>query len=137
MSRLLQENLVPYELPGNRLSRHSYDHLLLPWNCSPPVDGFLESGFTRLEWDRDGKLSNPDHFFLGDEVVTIEKLQKRLSTSSMVTRWREAHPQLAGTEEDVVVTMARDMRETVGGEELVIGRSCVLLLFKKTGEWMV
>ena len=52
----------------------------------------------------------------------------------MVTRWREAHPQLAGTEEDVVVTMARDMREAVGGEEFVIGRSCVLLLFKKTGE---
>ena len=52
----------------------------------------------------------------------------------MVTRWREAHPQLAGTENDVVVKMAREMREFLGGEELVIGRSCVLLLFKKTGE---
>lgn len=132
MFRLERGNLAPYELPGNRLSRDSYDHLLLPWSCNPPVDGFLESGFTRLEWDRDGKLSDPVHFFLGDEVVTIERLQKILGTSSMVTRWREAHPQLAGTEQDVVVDLAREMKEVLGGEELVIGQSCVLLLFKRT-----
>ncbi|CAD6573198.1 MAG: hypothetical protein ASARMPRED_005930 [Alectoria sarmentosa] len=118
--RLNRENIAPYELPGNRLSRDSYDHLLLPWNCNPPVDGFLESGFTRLEWDRDGKLSDPDHFFLGDQVVTIDMMQKRLSTASMVTRWRESHPQLAGTEQDIVVKMAREMREVVGGEELTV-----------------
>ncbi|CAD6572751.1 MAG: hypothetical protein ASARMPREDX12_005429 [Alectoria sarmentosa] len=115
--RLNRENIAPYELPGNRLSRDSYDHLLLPWNCNPPVDGFLESEFTRLEWDRDGKLSDPDHFFLGDQVVTIDMMQKRLSTASMVTRWRESHPQQAGTEQDIVVKMAREMREVVGGEE--------------------
>lgn len=132
MFRLERGNLAPYELPGNRLSRDSYDHLLLPWSCNPPVDGFLESGFTRLEWDRDGKLSDPVHFFLGDEVVTIERMQKILGTSSMVTRWREAHPQLAGTEQDVVVDLAREMKEVLGGEELVIGQSCVLLLFKRT-----
>lgn len=133
MFRLERENLAPYELPGNRLSRDSYDHLLLPWDCSPPVDSFLESGFTRLEWDRDGKLSNSEHFFLGDQAVTIERMQERLGTASMVTRWREAHPQLAGTEQDVVMKMGREMREIMGEEELIIGQSCVLLLFKKTG----
>ena len=133
-SRFWRENLAQYELPGNRLARTAYDHLLLPWNCSPPVDGFLEIGFTRLEWDRDGKLSDTEHFFLGDQAVTIEKMQKLLSTASMVTRWREAHPELAGTENDVLVKMAREMREVLGEEELIIGSSCVLLLFKKTGE---
>ena len=134
MFRLEHENLGPYELPGNRLSRDLYDDLLLPWNCNPPVDGFSKSEFTRLEWDRDGKLSDPEHFFLGDKVTTIEKMQKQLGTSSLVTRWREAHPQLAGTEQDVVVKMAREMREVMGGEELVYGSSCALLLFKKAIE---
>lgn len=133
MLRLGRENIAPYELPGNRVARDSYDDLLLPWNCNPPVDGFLESGFTRLEWDRDGKLSNPEHFFLGDEIVTIERMKERLGTSSMVTRWREAHPQLAGTEKDVVIKVAREMREVLEGDEFVVGRSCVLLLLKKTG----
>ena len=132
MLRLEREILAPYELPGNRLARESYDHLLLPWNCSPPIDGFQESGFERLEWDRDGRLSDPEHFFLGDNVFTLERMQKRLTTASTVTRWREAHPHLAGTEQDVVVKMAREMREILGGEKVIIGQSCVLLLFKKT-----
>ena len=131
-SSLKQENLGPYELPGNQLTRDSYENLVLPWNCSPPVGAFPESGFTRLEWDRNGKLSGPEHFFLGDQILTIETMEKRLGTASMVTRWREAHPGLAGTEEDVLAKMAREMRELLGGkEELVIGQSCVLLLFKK------
>lgn len=142
MDRLWREHIAPYELAGNRLSRESYDQLLLPWNCSPPVDGFLESGFTRIEWDRDGKLSGPDHFFTGDKVVTIERMEEQLSTASMVTRWIEAHPQLAGTEHDVVKKMSRELRklmerEGLGGEELIIGSSFVLLLFKTTGEQML
>ena len=59
-------------------------------------------------------------------------MQERLSTASMVTRWRESHPQLAGTEQDIAVKMAKEMREVLGGEELVIGQSCVLLLFKRS-----
>ena len=132
IARLERENIAPYELPGNRLARESYEDLILPWHCNPPVDGFLETDFTRLEWDRDGKLSDSEHFFLGDEIATIETLKARLSTASMVTRWRKEHPQLAGTEQDIVAKMVKEMREVIGGEELVFGRSCVLLLFKKT-----
>ena len=131
-SRFKGEILAPYELPGNRLAHDMYDHLLLPWHCSPPIDGLLESGFTRLEWDRDGKLSDSEHFFLGDLTITIEKMQKMMSTGSMVTRWREAHPQLVGTEQDVVAKMAKETRDLLGEGEVVIGSSCVLLLFKKT-----
>lgn len=130
--RLKGSNLVPFELAGNRLSSDWYENLLLPWNCSPPVHDFLETGFQRLEWDRDGKLSSPDHFFLGEETVSIEAAKKRLGTASAVTRWREAHPQLAGREQDVVEKMAREMRELLGEDEIVFGRSCVLLLFKKS-----
>ena len=94
---------------------------------------FLEAGFQRLEWDRDGKLSNPDHFFLGEETVSIEAAKKRLGTASSVTRWREAHPELVGTEQDVVEKMTRGVQELLGEDEIVFGRSCVLLLFKKSG----
>ena len=131
-SRFEGEILAPYELPGNRLAHDMYDHLLLPWNRSPPIDERLDSGFTRLYWDRDGKLSDYEHFFLGVLSITIEKMQKMMSTGSMVTRWREAHPQLVGTEQDVVAKMAKEMRDLLGEGEVVIGSSCVLLLFKKT-----
>ena len=131
MFRLEREQLAPFELPGNRLTRDGYDNLPLPWNVNPPIKAFPKKGFTRLDWDRDGKLSDPDHFFLGDDRVTVTDVQKRLSTSSMVIRWREAHPQLAGTEQDVVKVIAREMRETLGREDLVIGSSCHLLLFKR------
>ena len=50
----------------------------------------------------------------------------------MVTRWREAHPQLVGTEQDVVAKMAKEMKDLLGEGEVVIGSSCALLLFKKT-----
>ena len=132
MSRLKRDNIDSYELPGNQLARDSYDHLLLPWNCSPPISGFSESGYTRLGWDRDGKLSDSEHFFLGDETVTLEDVESRFGTASMVTRWREKHPHLVGTEQDVVAKIVREMREVLEGDEWVIGRSCVLLLFKRT-----
>lgn len=129
--RLEREHLAPYELPGNRIARGGYDDLPLPWTVDPPVEGFPPPGFTRLDWDRDGVLSDPDHFFLGDRHVTIDQMQARLSTASMVTRWREAHPDKAGTEEDVVAVMVRDMRPILGREDLIIGSSCHLLLFKR------
>lgn len=131
MLRLEREHLAPYELPGNRLTREGYANLLLPWTCDPAVEGFSQAGFTRLEWDRDGHLSDPDHFFLGDRRMTLTQAEQHLGTSSMVTRWREANPQLAGTDKDVVKIMTRDMREAMGREDLVVGSSCHLLLFKK------
>lgn len=32
-------------------------------------------------------LSDPEHFFLGDEAVTIEKIEEKSSTASMVDLW--------------------------------------------------
>jgi len=131
MVRLEREELGPYELPGNRLARDAYDNLPLPWDIRPPVEGFSQAGFTRLDWDRDGQLSEPDHIFLGDEHVTLAKVQAKFSTASMVTRWREAHPELANTEQDVVSVMVKELRKELGREDLVVGSSCHLLLLKR------
>ena len=130
--RLEHEYLDPYESEGNRIARSGYDLLTLPWDVDPPIEGFAKDGFTRLVWDRDGNISYGNHFFLGDQHITLAQLQKKLGTTSMVTRWRDAHPHLANTDEDVVVKMAQEAREAIGGEELIVGNSCSLLLFKKT-----
>lgn len=76
-------------------------------------------------------LSNGQHFFLGDEQITLGRLQEQLGTASMVTRWREANPELVGTEGDVVVKILEQVRGLLEGEELIVGRSCHLLLFKR------
>lgn len=129
--RLKRQELRPYELPGNRLVRDCYDDLLLPWDVQPPIEGFSQGGFTRLDWDRDGHLSDGEHFFLGDKHVTLTQAEDQLGTASMVTRWRKEHPELIGTEDDIVRRMARDVRKVLGRDDFVIGNSCHLLLFKR------
>ena len=129
--RLERKHLPQYELPGNRLSREGYQNVPLPWTVDPPITEFPQAGFSRVDWDRDGHLTDPDHFFLGDKQLTLAQIGKRLGTASMVTRWREAHPQQAGTEEDVVNVLVRDLRKTLNRDDLITGASCHLLLFKR------
>lgn len=131
MFRLEREYLAPYERPGNILSRTFYDSLLLPWNMTPPIEGFSSTRFTKHEWDRDGKPSSGDEFFLGNQHVTVARLMKVYETTSLMARWRQANPELIGTDSDILVKTARDLREALGGENLVIGVGCVLLLFTK------
>ncbi len=59
-------------------------------------------------------------------------MQKKLGTASMVTRWRAAHPDLANTDKDLAIQTIQEIREAIGGEELIMGHSCTLLLFKKS-----
>ena len=113
------------------MSREAYRTLPLPWTIDPPIEGFSQAGFTRHDWDEEGKLSDGKHFFLGDYTITLAQLQASIGTASMVTRWREAHPDLVGTEEDVLVKAIKEFREIIGGEELMVGLDCHLLMFKR------
>lgn len=106
-------------------------NLALPWTIDPPIEGFSRDGFTKYDWDVDGKLSNGEHFFLGDYTATVADLEGRLGTASMVTRWREAHPELVGTDEDAIVKTVREFREILGCDEMIFGQNCHLLLIKK------
>ncbi|BDD62419.1 hypothetical protein MAP00_007387 [Monascus purpureus] len=130
--------LKPSELPSNRISRSLYDELTLPWTVDPPVLSFSESGFTRFEWDRDGILTDGMDFLNGDDV-TIDDLEKSLNTASMVTRWREANPELAGTEHDCVKVASvkvaiGEIRRAMGishGGSIRTGNGVAILLFKR------
>ena len=129
--RLEREYLAPYERPGNILSRNLYDNLLLPWDMTPPVPEFSRTRFIKHVWDRDGKPSSGDEFFLGNQHVTVARLMKVYETTSPMARWRQANPELIGTDSDILVKTARDLREALGGENMVIGFGCFLLLFTR------
>lgn len=109
-----------------------YDQLPLPWDVTNPVTAFPMSSFVRREWDRDGILSNGNTFFGQHQETSLDELERGLSTSSMVTRWRNANPPLAGTEKDCVRVTMQELRKALYGQETFIeGSGTVLLLFKK------
>lgn len=125
--------LKPSELPSNRISRNLYDELPLPWTVDLPLLSFSESGFTSFEWDRDGILTDGMDFLNGDDV-TIDDLEKSLNTASMVTRWREANPELAGTEHDCVKVTIGEIRRAMGisqGGSIRTVNGVAILLFKR------
>ena len=132
MLRLEREDLAPYETPANRISRDMYDNLLLPWNVTPPIAVFPESKFVKHEYDREGVLSNGESFFGGGSLANLGQVEKGLATASMVTRWRAAHPDLVGTDKDVVTKVVRDLRDALGGDvEVLRGSGTAILLFKR------
>ncbi|KAF7892988.1 uncharacterized protein EAF02_000526 [Botrytis sinoallii] len=131
--------LAPYELLPNRLSRDMYDNLPLPWNIPHPIPSSIlpQSQFLKLDYDRDGILSNPesDDFFFGGREVTLKQAEKSLETASMVTRWREAHPEAVGTEKDVLKMHMRELRKAMGeNESMRTGSSTTIILVKKALE---
>jgi hypothetical protein len=139
LSRLEDDILGPYETPGNHLSRTMYDNLMMPWQMEPPVAAFPSELFVRHEWNRDGKIEEgEDDFFGGSEVATLAELERALGTASMVTRWREDHVELVGTDNDCVRKTMRDIAEVMKIDDtdlpttkLRSGNSTALLLFTR------
>jgi trans-aconitate 3-methyltransferase len=138
LNQLEDEELDKFHVQGNRLTRGMYLDLPLPWQVDPPNAAFDEKTFFRKEWNRDGKLEPGEaDFFLGRENMTVDLLVKGLATSSSVTRWREANPEKAGTDEDCVKIMGRRMKEAlkeVGADENGVfkgGVASALLMVKR------
>lgn len=125
------------------MARDMYKDLKLPWQLDPPEKSFPESEYFRKEWDRDGVLSATEpkegqsevDFFSESKVLTLEEWGMVLDTPSQVTRWRKAHPELAGTENDctkVCLGRLRQALKEVGEEEKMrIGCATGLLMLKK------
>ncbi|EED17405.1 conserved hypothetical protein [Talaromyces stipitatus ATCC 10500] len=139
---LERDVLAPYELPSNRISRDMYTDLTLPWQVNKSLaESFPESAFVRLEWDKDGVLSDGNEFFSTTHEgkkgeTTLNDLAASLGTASMVTRWRKANPDLVGTERDCVRKMCAEVKRAIGvsadeNPTLKVGTSVVLLLFKR------
>lgn len=136
LTRFVEDDLFPYFAPGNFTFRNRYRNLMLPWQVQPPVEGFPKSAFERREWD----MFDKPFLAGGDRPLSLDIIESTVSTMSPVTRWREAHPDLVGTEEDTVKRMRRKMEEILqrhgvkpGEERVRMMMDGTLLLFKKSG----
>ncbi|EMT67108.1 Trans-aconitate 3-methyltransferase [Fusarium odoratissimum] len=128
-----------YMLPGNLMGRDLYRGLPLPWTLDPPVSTFDQDSFVRKEW-----CTGPDSetmFFEHSPPVNLDMVEMVLGTASPVTRWREAHPEAVGTENDVVRQIRRRIEKILGdagvekGKEMLTGdMTGVLLLVRKRSD---
>jgi ubiquinone/menaquinone biosynthesis C-methylase UbiE len=138
LDKLENEDLDEYTVLGNRLVRGVYHDLPLPWTVATPIPEFNKELFLRKEWNT-GAVFNPDEwFFENQRPISLDAWEMVLGTSSPVTRWREAHPEAVGTEEDVVRKSRREFERLLReagvekGKEMVEGSvKGVLLVVKK------
>ena len=120
----------------NHIVRNQYRELELPWQVEPPVSGFSQEKFIRKEWDNDGDFDGRDDFFGGSKDVTMKQIEALLLTTSTIIRWRKEHPDLVGTEEDILVKCTNVLREAAGMAQdedgtMPLGAATTLLLFQR------
>lgn len=107
--RCQKDYLEPYFEPGNLLTRNGYRTLGMPWDAVPSIEAFDDKSLFRKEW----ALDEPFHVGQNDPI-SLDLLEKMLGTSSPVTRWRQAHPDIQGTEEDVVRVLRNETERLLG-----------------------
>ncbi|KAK4202943.1 S-adenosyl-L-methionine-dependent methyltransferase [Triangularia verruculosa] len=120
-------------VPGNEMIKHSYVDLLLPWTLPEPIEEFEKDTFYRREW------SPSESFFdVENSEVDLDRWEKMMGTGTPVTRWREAHPEDAGTERDPLRMCRREIEKLLHeagvekGKETVKGYTKgVLLMIKR------
>lgn len=132
-----EADLLPYFAPGNLTVRSLYADIGLPWTVDPPVPALARASFVRRTF---GEAEGGPSFFDEDAYrpVGLEAVEKIMATVSPVTRWRQAHPEAVGTEDDVVRRMRRAIERLLheagvekGDEKLRGGVVGVLLMVKK------
>ena len=139
LTKIVDDQLDEFMTPGNRLAKDLYVNLPLPWTIEHPVSDFDKDSFIRREWNTDGNYTTTEQFFVGGlQTLTLDMLEKLLETGSPITRWREAHQDLVGTERDIVRVLRREVERLLHeagvdpGKEFVTGAlSGALLMLKK------
>jgi SAM-dependent methyltransferase len=129
-----EKYLVPYYEPGNLLTRNRYTTLPLPWTLDSPVGEFDQDSFFRKDWQAD------EEFFTGQPEVNLDMFEKMMATGSPQMRWHQAHPELVGTEKDVLKILRNEIEGLLHeagvekGKELVRAsvQGALLIIKKKT-----
>lgn len=138
LSDLEDKMLRPYMEKGNLMARNAYQDLEMPWTSEGTAPLFDQKSFERREWDRDGVPSSPPladgspgPFLFGNEF-SPEQAERMLSSASPVVRWREANPDKAGTEEDVLKVMIRQLQGVLGKDsKTIFAPGWALLLMRR------
>lgn len=131
--RFSDEHLKPYYEPGNMITRDGYRTLKMPWDVTPKIEAFDRASFLRRDW------TTSELFHVGqDRPFSLDTLELMLATASPVARWRQAHPDKVGTEQDAVRGLRREIEALLrevgvpeGGEVLRGFTPGVLLMVKK------
>ncbi|KAK0719328.1 S-adenosyl-L-methionine-dependent methyltransferase [Lasiosphaeris hirsuta] len=143
-SRFHEEVLDAYSVPNTKISRDGYKDLVMPWDNAATVGLFDRDTFLRRELDR-AELAPGDtaKAVAADPLAAPvwQRVENFLNTMDAVTRWREAHPDLAGTERDCVRVLVTDTMEAVADGQakiefrnLLLGMKTVLLCVKRVAE---
>ncbi|OHE93747.1 methyltransferase domain-containing protein [Colletotrichum orchidophilum] len=132
------EYIQPYMAPGNIVGEKMYETLPLPWDLGKPVTEFDKSTFLRKDWNKNGTIGPDGEFFLGQQHLGLDHIEKYLETVSPVTRWREAHPDAIGTDRDVVkmavgkiASLLHEAGMEPGKEIITTGVAGALIMVKK------
>lgn len=135
MDHLEETQLKPFMARGNFMTRNRYLDLPMPWDLEHPVPEFEETEFVRKDWDAS------EQFLAHQPEVELDLMEKMFETMSPVVRWREAHPETVGTEDDLVKiyrgTIERLLHEAgvEKGKETIKGAlQAVVLVVKKRSD---
>ncbi|KAL2857301.1 S-adenosyl-L-methionine-dependent methyltransferase [Aspergillus pseudoustus] len=133
MDKIEVEYVQQHFIQGNWLTRERYQNLGLPWTVEPKVRGFDEASFVRKDWD----ARDEDFYAVGQPEADLDAFERMIGTGSPITRWRQANPELVGTEKDVVRIFRREIERLLReagvkeGEERVRGATTGFLLMVK------
>lgn len=118
-----KEYLEPYFAPGNFLVKNLYRGLVLPWDV--PEKAFNEETFFRKEWDwtEEGDVGTEK------PPITMEMVEKLMNTASPVHRWQEAHPDLVGTDKDVVKVLVANITRVLHEAGVEEGKEVIRAVF--------
>ncbi|UKZ76885.1 hypothetical protein TrVFT333_004600 [Trichoderma virens FT-333] len=105
--------LKAFYVPGNYMVRNRYADLPLPWSIAQQIEAFDKESFVRKEW------ATGEKFVAGESEVDLDTFEKIMASGSPQTRWRQAHPDAVGTENDVVRILRRRIERLLrdGGVE--------------------
>ncbi|KAH8701606.1 S-adenosyl-L-methionine-dependent methyltransferase [Talaromyces proteolyticus] len=132
--------LGPYVTPGNALARSGYANLNMPWDQAETADLFEKETLLRKRWHADDERAKAMGFFSGltRQEWLLKDVKAIWGSMSPVIRWREAHPELADTDQDCVEVVMKQLCETIGtpngledGTTMYGGVSIVLLCIKR------
>ena len=141
LDQCIEIDLQAYHAPGNFTVRNRYKDLVLPWTVeqstgsnsnSSPMPEFDQTTFFRRDWD---SAEDPMAYYPSVDMDTLERVA---STASPITRWRQAHPEVVGTEKDRVRILRRETERLLheagvekGNERINAYPQGVLLIVKK------
>ncbi|KAH7176827.1 S-adenosyl-L-methionine-dependent methyltransferase [Dactylonectria macrodidyma] len=132
IERHRETHLLPYITPGSLLTHNRYLDLPLPWTLERPVEEFDQGAFVRKDWDGNEQL------FVGQAEYNLDMFEKVMASGSPMVRWRQAHPELVGTDRDILKILRGEVARLLNeagvekGKEMVRGQMFgVVLIIKK------